>query len=48
LVFGLLGLLLGLGITAGRWSTVGLAAVAVLGIVTILNRSRRALQATGR
>jgi CDP-diacylglycerol--glycerol-3-phosphate 3-phosphatidyltransferase len=47
-VFGLLGLLLGLGVAAGRWSTAGLALVALLGVLTILNRSRRALQVAGR
>jgi CDP-diacylglycerol--glycerol-3-phosphate 3-phosphatidyltransferase len=45
-VFGLLGLLLGLGVEAGHWSTGLLTAVAVLGVVTILNRARHAL-ATG-
>jgi CDP-diacylglycerol--glycerol-3-phosphate 3-phosphatidyltransferase len=44
-VFGLLGLLLGLGIEAGRWSTALLLAVAVLGVVTILNRARHAIAA---
>jgi len=42
-VFGLLGLLLGLGIEAGRWSTVLLTVAAMLGVVTIINRARRAL-----
>jgi CDP-diacylglycerol--glycerol-3-phosphate 3-phosphatidyltransferase len=44
-VFGLLGLLLGLGVAAGPWTTILLAVVAALGIGTIFNRSRRALQA---
>jgi CDP-diacylglycerol--glycerol-3-phosphate 3-phosphatidyltransferase len=47
-VLGLLGLLLGLGVAPGRWSTAGLALVALLGVLTILNRSRRALQVAGR
>jgi CDP-diacylglycerol--glycerol-3-phosphate 3-phosphatidyltransferase len=47
-VFGLLGLLLGLGVAPGRWSTAGLALVALLGVLTILNRSRRALQVAGQ
>lgn len=45
LVFGLLGLLLGLGVEAGRWSTGILIAVAGLGAVTIINRARQALAA---
>lgn len=47
-VFGLLGLLLGLGVEAGPWSTIGLAVVAGLGILTILNRCRGALRAAPR
>jgi CDP-diacylglycerol--glycerol-3-phosphate 3-phosphatidyltransferase len=43
--FGLLGLLLGSGVEAGRWSTLLLAAAAVLGVATIVNRARRALEA---
>ncbi len=42
-VFGLLALLLGLGVPAGRWINLGLAVVALLTAVTIVNRSRRAL-----
>ncbi|MBK6422661.1 MAG: CDP-alcohol phosphatidyltransferase family protein [Gemmatimonadetes bacterium] len=41
--FGLLALLLGLGVPAGRWINVGLAVVALLAAVTIVNRCRRAL-----
>jgi CDP-diacylglycerol--glycerol-3-phosphate 3-phosphatidyltransferase len=47
-VFGLLALLLGLGLAPGIWSTLLLAAVAVLAMITILNRSRRALAKGGR
>ena len=42
-VFGLLALLLGLGVTPGWWSTAGLAAVALLTALTTFNRCRRAL-----
>lgn len=42
-VFGLLSLLTGLGVTAGRWLAVVLWVVVALLLVTILNRSRRAL-----
>jgi CDP-diacylglycerol--glycerol-3-phosphate 3-phosphatidyltransferase len=42
-VFGLLALVLGLGVAAGRWTTLLLAAVALLGVLTILNRCRSAL-----
>ncbi|MBP9201179.1 MAG: CDP-alcohol phosphatidyltransferase family protein [Gemmatimonadales bacterium] len=41
--FGLLALLLGVGVPAGRWINVGLAVVALLAAVTIVNRCRRAL-----
>lgn len=41
--FGLLALLLGLGVPAGRWINAGLAVVALLTAWTIVNRSRRAL-----
>jgi CDP-diacylglycerol--glycerol-3-phosphate 3-phosphatidyltransferase len=44
--FGLLGLLLGMGIAPAAWSTAMLSLIALLGIVTIVNRIRRAL-ATG-
>jgi CDP-diacylglycerol---glycerol-3-phosphate 3-phosphatidyltransferase len=46
--FGLVALLLGLGIAPGIWSTVLLAVVALLAMLTILNRSRRALAKGGR
>lgn len=45
--FGLLALLLGLGVAPGRWSTGLLAAVAVLAAATIVNRGRRALARAG-
>ena len=41
--FGLLALLLGLGVAPGRWTTAFLAVVALLAALTIVNRSRRAL-----
>lgn len=41
--FGLLALLLGLGVAPGRWTTAFLALVALLASLTIINRSRRAL-----
>ena len=41
--FGLLALLLGLGVAPGRWTTAFLAVVALLAALTIINRSRRAL-----
>jgi CDP-diacylglycerol--glycerol-3-phosphate 3-phosphatidyltransferase len=42
-VFGVIALLLGLGVRAGSWTTTVLTAVAVLGVLTIVNRARRAL-----
>lgn len=45
-IFGLLALLLGLGKAPGWWSTGFLLIVALLSVVTIINRGRRAL-ATG-
>ncbi len=42
-VFGLLGLLLGLGVPPGLWQTITLGGVSALLIVTIFNRARRAL-----
>jgi CDP-diacylglycerol--glycerol-3-phosphate 3-phosphatidyltransferase len=42
-VFGLLGLLLGLGVPTGLWLAAVQAAVGTLLILTILNRARRAL-----
>lgn len=41
--FGLLTLLLGLGVTPGPWTTGFLGLVALLGVLTIVNRARRAL-----
>lgn len=41
--FGLLALLLGLGKAPGWWSTAFLVIIVLLGVVTIINRSRRAL-----
>lgn len=41
--FGLLALLLGLGVAPGWWCTALVAAIAGLGAITILNRARRAL-----
>lgn len=41
--FGLLALLLGLGVAPGRWTTAFLGIVALLAALTIINRSRRAL-----
>jgi CDP-diacylglycerol--glycerol-3-phosphate 3-phosphatidyltransferase len=43
--FGLLALLLGLGLAPGWWSSAMLALMALLGAVTIVNRARRALGA---
>jgi len=43
-VFGLLALLLGLGLDLQWWANAGLAVVAVLSTITILNRSKKALQ----
>jgi CDP-diacylglycerol--glycerol-3-phosphate 3-phosphatidyltransferase len=45
--FGLLALLLGLGVPPGRWSAALLWLIVLLGLVTILNRARRALAAEG-
>lgn len=42
-VFGLLGLLLGLGVAPGPWLAWVLWAVAALAVLTIVNRARRAL-----
>jgi CDP-diacylglycerol--glycerol-3-phosphate 3-phosphatidyltransferase len=46
--FGLLALLLGFGIAPGVWSAALLTLVALLAMLTILNRSRRALAKGGR
>jgi CDP-diacylglycerol--glycerol-3-phosphate 3-phosphatidyltransferase len=43
-VFGLLAVLLGIGIEPGWWSTVGLMVVAALTIVTTVNRASKALK----
>lgn len=45
--FGLLALLLGIGVGPGWWSDALLTLVGVLGVVTIYNRARRALGAGG-
>jgi CDP-diacylglycerol--glycerol-3-phosphate 3-phosphatidyltransferase len=42
-VFGLLALLLGAGVGPGRWSTGLLGLIVLLGVVTVINRCRRAL-----
>jgi CDP-diacylglycerol--glycerol-3-phosphate 3-phosphatidyltransferase len=38
--FGLLAVLIGLGLTPGTWSTIYLSALLLLGILTVLNRAR--------
>ncbi|MDH3614802.1 MAG: CDP-alcohol phosphatidyltransferase family protein [Gammaproteobacteria bacterium] len=43
-VFGLLALLLGIGLNPGWWSTAGLVAVAALAALTTFNRAAKALQ----
>ena len=43
-VFGSIGLILGIGIPAGTWLGVVLAATTLLLIATVINRARRALQ----
>lgn len=43
--FGLLTLLLGLGVMPGWWCSALVGLIALLGVVTILNRARRALEA---
>lgn len=43
--FGLLGLLLGLGVAPAWWANGLIGLIGVLGVVTILNRARRALAA---
>jgi CDP-diacylglycerol--glycerol-3-phosphate 3-phosphatidyltransferase len=42
--FGLLAMLLGLGLEPGAWVNAGLLVIALLTITTILNRSRAALE----
>jgi CDP-diacylglycerol--glycerol-3-phosphate 3-phosphatidyltransferase len=47
--FGLLAVLLGIGIAPGTWSTVYLAALLLLSVLTVLNRARSVVtQAKGR
>jgi len=46
-VFGLLGLFLGLGVDVRWWGDVGLVAVAILTLVTVVNRSAKALEELG-
>jgi CDP-diacylglycerol--glycerol-3-phosphate 3-phosphatidyltransferase len=41
LAFGLLAVLIGIGLTPGRWSTLYLAALLLLGALTMFNRGRR-------
>ncbi|MEM8683698.1 MAG: CDP-alcohol phosphatidyltransferase family protein [Pseudomonadota bacterium] len=43
-VFGLLALLLGLGLDPGGWVNAGLAVVGILTVLTVVNRSTKALQ----
>jgi CDP-diacylglycerol--glycerol-3-phosphate 3-phosphatidyltransferase len=43
-VFGLLGLLLGFGVAVQWWANAGLAVVALLLAITVINRSSKALQ----
>ncbi|MEO1245284.1 MAG: CDP-alcohol phosphatidyltransferase family protein [Pseudomonadota bacterium] len=45
-VFGLLALLLGLGLDPGGWVNAGLAVVGILTVLTVVNRSAKALQET--
>lgn len=47
-VFGVLALLLGLGIEPGRWADAVLALVAVLSALTVVNRCRKALSELAR
>lgn len=47
-LFGVLALLLGLGVAAGPWIQVLLAAMAALGLLTVINRSRGALAAAAQ
>ena len=46
-VFGVVGLLLGLGVPAGRWLDVVLALVLALLVLTVVNRAKRALAEVG-
>ncbi|WP_303981957.1 CDP-alcohol phosphatidyltransferase family protein [Dongia mobilis] len=45
-VFGIIGFLVGLGLPFGSWINWAMVAVTLLGIVTLLNRARRALAET--
>jgi CDP-diacylglycerol--glycerol-3-phosphate 3-phosphatidyltransferase len=47
-VFGLLALLLGLGVEPGRWADIVLAIVALLSALTVVNRCRKALTELAR
>ena len=47
LLFGILGVLLGLNVTAGKWIDILLGLAVFLLVVTIINRARRALTRTG-
>lgn len=47
-VFGLLGLLLGVGLQPGWWADIGLAIVTVLTVVTVINRAAKALNELSR
>jgi CDP-diacylglycerol--glycerol-3-phosphate 3-phosphatidyltransferase len=46
--FGFVAFLLGCGVDAGRWLAIVLGVMVVLSLVTIVNRSRRALQNSAR
>lgn len=46
--FGLLAVLLGLGLTPGTWSTIYLSALLLLGILTVLNRARSVVKGAKR
>ncbi len=44
--FGLLGLLLGCGVTPGKWLKIGLWVIVALLVLTVINRSTKALSST--
>jgi CDP-diacylglycerol--glycerol-3-phosphate 3-phosphatidyltransferase len=46
--FGLLAVLVGLGLTPGTWSTIYLSALLLLGILTVLNRARSVVKGAKR
>jgi CDP-diacylglycerol--glycerol-3-phosphate 3-phosphatidyltransferase len=46
--FGLLAVLIGLGLEPGRWTSVYLAVLLVLAILTILNRARKLVALAGK